>query len=43
VESISIEHEDPTMSAEHGVAEGVRCLADALDPQTPVHVVERVR
>ena len=43
VESISIEHEDPTMSAEHGVAEGVRCLADALDLQTPVHVVERVR
>ena len=42
VESISIEHEDPTMSAEDGVAEGVRCLVDALDPQTPVHVVERV-
>ncbi|TML83877.1 MAG: hypothetical protein E6G09_08180 [Actinobacteria bacterium] len=42
VESISIEHEDPTMSAEDDVAEGVRCLVDALDPQTPVDVVERV-
>jgi len=30
------------MSAEDDVAEGVRCLVDALDPQTPVDVVERV-
>jgi len=43
VESISIEHEDPTMSAEHGVAEGARCLTDVLGAQTPVHVVEGVR
>ena len=43
VESISIEHEDPTMSAERGVKEGARCLSDALDAQAPVQVVERVR
>jgi sugar phosphate isomerase/epimerase len=30
VESISIEHEDPTMTAERGIAKGVRFLSDAV-------------
>ena len=36
VESISIEHEDPTMSAEHGVADAAGRLTDALAAILPV-------
>jgi len=43
VESISIEHEDPTMSAEQGVADGARCLADALGTSAPARVAEHAR
>jgi sugar phosphate isomerase/epimerase len=43
VESISVEHEDPTMTAERGVAEAVRCLTDALAPAGPVRVAEHAR
>ena len=43
VESISIEHEDPTMSAEQGVADGARCLADALAAAKHTRVGVRAR
>ena len=43
VESISIEHEDPIMSAEQGVAAGAHCLADALGTSAPARVAEHAR
>ena len=43
VESISIEHEGPTMSAERGVADGARCLADALGRAAAVPMAEQAR
>jgi sugar phosphate isomerase/epimerase len=43
VESISVEHEDPTMTAERGVAEGVRCIADALAASGRVRLAGRGR
>lgn len=43
VESISVEHEDPTMTAGDGIAEGLRCLTEALAPPGRVRLAERAR
>jgi sugar phosphate isomerase/epimerase len=43
VDSISIEHEDPTIPAEHGVGDAARCLRDALATVVPVGAAEAAR